>query len=410
MQPFQPHLDWIASQEASMLTLLTEWVNVNSWSDNPEGLETMAKLIATSFESLGGETEILKVAPRKQITPDDRTIEIPTGNCLRFTKHRDAPLRILLGGHMDTVFPPFSDFNAAFPLGENTLCGPGVADMKGGLIVLLTALRALERSPYAGKIGWEVLINADEEVGSISSELLWQESAKRNAIGLLFEPAMPNGSLVSARKGSANFVLTATGKAAHAGRDFAEGRSAIFAISRVINALEALSDPAHGITLNVGFVLGGGPVNIVPKHAVCRINVRAISSDDFKALILRLQQVIDEFSHDKLSEGILFRLHPEGARPPKLFDKKHEALFQTLATCAKDLDLTLHHQPSGGVSDGNILASAGLPTLDTLGVVGGNLHTNQEYVLVSSLVERATLAAYFLMKLAAREISLPGGL
>ena len=234
MRHYHQHLEWIGTQQQEMVALLESWASINSGTDNLDGLAKDLAALEQEFYHLGGTMQAIPLPPRIRIDAKGQAVEEPTGNALFISKHPKAPIRILLGGHMDTVYPATSAFQEVSHLDMNTMRGPGVADMKGGLVVLLKALDALEQSPFAGKLGWEVLITPDEEVGSQGSKALWIEGAQRHQLALLFEPAFSDGSLVSARKGSANFTVVAKGKAAHAGRDFHSGRNAISAIVRFI--------------------------------------------------------------------------------------------------------------------------------------------------------------------------------
>lgn len=395
MREYLPHLDWLSSQQEEMRALVESWSSINSWSDNLDGLRTMLVTLEAAFAPLNGTMETVSLPPRINIDQKGQAFECPHGDALRITKHPSAPIQILLGGHMDTVFPPSSPFQATQLLENNILQGPGVADMKGGLVILLKALEALENSPFAGKVGWEVLITPDEELGSAGSEQLWVAAANRHSLALLFEPSFPDGSVVTSRKGSANFTLVARGRSAHAGRDFHSGRSAISALTRFIAEAEKLTDLERGITVNIGHIEGGGPVNIVPDLAICRFNVRILHDNDFPYLLEKLYHLV---AQGQLYEGISLVLYEHAARLPKPFDEKTQALFHSIERCGKDLGIELTQTMSGGVCDGNILSTAGLATIDTLGVVGGNLHTTTEYMLLNSLTSRAMLVSYFLMK------------
>jgi len=272
--------------------------------------------------------------------------------------------------------------------------------MKGGLLVLLTALQALEKSPFSEKIGWKVLITPDEEVGSPGSCQLLVEESKNHQLGLIFEPALPNGSLVSSRKGSINYTLVVQGKASHAGRDFYLGKNAITALAQIAITAEDLTDPHKEITVNIGHIEGGGTVNIVPDQASCLINLRVKDSEDLTMVKDRLKKICKKEGENR---GVSITLHEDSERPPKPVDELTQALFDALRSCAFQLGFDLKWEPTGGVCDGNTLAHAGLSTIDTLGVVGGNLHTEEEYVLIPSLVERSLLTAQFLMHFAATE-------
>lgn len=392
----------LKTEKDEMCSLLESWVNINSHSENHSGLAEMIDALSSAFVRLDGNIEKVPLHPQKKIDAKGNISYVNLGEALVISKHREAPIQVLLAGHMDTVFPVENPFQRLKTLDENRLSGPGAADMKGGLVVLLKALETLEKSSLAGKIGWEVLINADEEIGSPCSELLFREAAQRHRIGLLFEPSYPDGAIVNERKGSFNFTVTAKGKAAHAGRDFTEGRNAINAIARFICGVNSLTNAYQGITVNVGSVQGGGPVNIVPDYAACSVNIRITHPKDTHRIKASVQEMVDGLGGPN---GISMSLHTQTVRPPKPFDAKNQQLYESLKTCAASLGIDLKWRPSGGVCDGNILSAAGLPTVDSLGVIGGGLHTPGEYLLADSLVQRSQLAAYFLMNIAMGKIS-----
>lgn len=395
-----PQLDWIDKQQEKMTALLQEWSNINSGSDNLPGLALMLQAIQKQTATLNCPSLLLNVPPRTAIDSSGNPTQISQGQALHLIKRPESPFRIFLGGHMDTVYDTSHPFQQAIRKDDNTICGPGTADMKSGLIIMLTALEAFEQHPSAKNIGWEVLINADEEVGSTGSESLLVECAKRNALGLIFEPAFPDGSLVDSRKGSANLTLVVHGRAAHAGRDFYSGRSAIAALANFIVKAEKIIHKEKGITINFGQISGGGPVNIVPNLAICRFNMRANDDAEFKQTLHQLQQLANEGEE----EGFTMKLSTQSARPPKPFDHQTQSLFETLKNCALAEGFVLKHHSSGGVCDGNILASAGLPVIDTLGAIGGEIHTSNEYVLLDSLVSRARLTARYLITLAEGQV------
>ena len=302
---------------------------------------------------------------------------------------------------MDTVYGPEHPFQTVRQVDGNTINGPGVADAKGGLCVMLIALEALERSPFADQIGWEVLINSDEEIGSPGSGPLLKQCAQRNQIGLLFEPALPDGALVGERKGSGNFDAIIRGRSAHAGRDFHHGRNAMHAAAALVVALDELNRTMPGVTVNVGRIDGGGPSNVVPDLAVVRFNCR-IPTPHFQARLEgELKRIVEEIDQ---RDGINVELIGGFRSPPKIVDPPTQKLFDQVADCGRELGLSLTWRSSGGVSDGNKLAAAGLPVIDTLGPRGGNLHSTEEFLLLDSLTERAKLTALLLMKLGAGEI------
>jgi glutamate carboxypeptidase len=253
-------------------------------------------------------------------------------------------------------------------------------------------------------MGWEVLIVPDEETGSRGSKPILEGAAKRCHLGLVFEPALPDGNLVGNRMGSGAFRITIHGKAAHAGRNPESGRNAIEAVVDAIVALRQLWSGKKGIRVNVGEIRGGGPINIVPEEAVCRFNVRVASDGDTQSVLAGIQRIIEELDR---REGFSVELRGGFGRPPKVLDDLTLQLLQHIAECGRELGLSLEWKSSGGVCDGNTLASAGLPNVDTLGPVGEGLHTPDEEVVLASIAERAQLAALFLMKLSSGEIPWP---
>lgn len=402
MPSYNNDLAKIDDEKSNMLQLLREWAHINSGSDNLPGLSKMLDQLSSHFAKLGGKIQKIDLQPRHAIDDHGASIEIPHGKALSIIKRPEAKIKVFLGGHMDTVYPATHPFQETSLLNPNTLVGPGVADMKGGLVVMLKALETFENHPLAENIGWEVLINPDEEVGSIGSKPLLIKSAQRNTLGLVFEPSLPDGSIVSSRKGSANLAIISRGKAAHAGRDFHHGRNAIIALSTFMVAAKDLTDLDRGITLNFGHITGGGPVNVVPDFALCRLNVRTTQPDDYAYICTELKKIADRLE----GEGITFTIIPQHERSPKLFDKKNQHLFEAINLCAHEVGLNLECKPSGGACDGNLLSAYGLPVIDSLGVIGNHLHTSNECMEIDSLVSRTRLITLFLLKLAGRHLNL----
>jgi glutamate carboxypeptidase len=378
MDGFAPHLAWIDSRRERMARLVADWANINSGSHNPAGLERCAGAIRPELERLGA-----------RITTQEGVIIA--------SKRPEAPVRVLLGIHYDTVYGPDDPFQRVTPTDENTLNGPGVADAKGGVVVMLTALEALERSPYAARIGWDLFLNADEELGSPGSTPIIERLAAGKVAGLLFEPCLPDGALVSERKGSGNFTATIAGRSAHAGRDPQNGRNAIHALAEFVMSVAGWTDLDRGVSVNVGRVEGGGPVNVVPDRASCRFNVRVRTAEQQHEIERGLKQLSDNVNR---RQGYSLNVEGGFTAPPKPLDASTLRLLETVRACGKELGLPIDWRPSGGVCDGNRLSAAGLPTVDTLGPRGGELHSWREYLLLDSLTERAKLAALLVMKLA----------
>jgi len=396
-------LTWINNQHQAMVSLIEKWADINSGSENIQGLNSLLRIMQKDFAILGGEAEVISLPPHKVIDLQGAVAEVPSASALRLMKRRHAPIQIFFGGHIDTVFGPASPFQKTTRLNGNTLRGPGVTDMKGGLAILLKGLEAFERSPLASVIGWEIVLNPDEEIGSVSSGHLFVEGAKRNHLGIIFEPAFSDGAFVNSRKGSANYTVTVRGKASHAGRDFHHGKNAIYALADFIQAVEALNDNPHRTTVNVGYVKGGGPVNIVPDFALCRLNIRVASAEQFASLHSQLDGIVHACQQ---RDGISISLNMDNACPPKPFDDKTKPLFEAYKLCAEELGIPFTCRESGGVCDGSRLAAAGLPTLDTAGAIGGSIHTEEEYLNLDSLTERARLLTLFLIKLATGDVSI----
>ncbi len=385
MPRYAKQLEWIDAQQGRMTRLVCEWSAINSGTGNVPGIQRQAAALVKEYAGLGGDLREIPLPPRQIINHAGQPLDEPVGHALSIIKRPDAPLRVLLGIHMDTVYGPDDPFQACEQIDANTVRGPGVADAKGGLVVMLIALEALEQSVLAGAIGWEVLINPDEEVGSVSSGYLFAQAAKRNHLGLLFEPALPDGSLVSSRKGSGNFTVVVRGRSAHAGRDFHVGRNAIVAMTELIRLLDSLNGRHPGITLNVGQVEGGGAVNVVPDLAICRFNVRATDPSQQRLVETHVREAVNEIAR---RDGITLMLHGGFSSPPKPLDSPTQRLLDHLRACGQEMNLPIQWKASGGASDGNRLAAAGLPTVDSLGVRGGEIHSANEFIHLDSLAER----------------------
>lgn len=402
MTAFTPYLDWIHTQHDEMCHLVHQWANISSGSMNLVGLSEMLNALEARFQSLGGHLQTLELDPMCIVDSQGHPMPYSLGKALLIRKRPEAPLQVFLGGHMDTVFGYDHPFQKVTQLDSNTFNGPGVADLKGGLVVMLKALEALERSPYAENIGWQVLINPDEEIDSDGSMPVFAKLAEQTHVGLLYEPTLDaQGTLAGERKGCGAFTAVVRGQAAHAGRAFDMGRSAICALAEFISAVNALNQLRPSIILNVGHIEGGGAVNIVPDLAICRMSIRTTTEDDEHWLQHQLGLLAEKINHQ---EGLSVELHGGFNIKPKRFDAKTQSLFEMMAGCGQELGLDLQWQPTGGCCDGNNLAAMGLPNIDTLGVRGGRIHSDQEFVLLDSLTERARLSALFLFKLASGQI------
>lgn len=365
----------------------------------------MHAVIAEAFGALSAEVETLPSAAQSLVTAKGEIIARPLGDCLRVVKRPQAPVRVLLAGHMDTVFAADHAFQCDRMIDADTMNAPGGADMKGGILVMLYALMAVERSRFADRIGYEVILNADEEIGSPGSAAILRDAAKRAQFAMVYEPAMADGTLAGARKGSGNFSAVFAGKAAHAGRDHAAGRNAVVAAAGFMTAIDALSAKRAGLTVNVAKLDGGGPNNVVPDNAVVRFNVRVEKADDADWFTGEARRLI---AATNARDGFAAHLHGDFGRPPKPMTPQLEAFFHALKDCGVELGLDIGWKATGGVCDGNNIAAAGIPVIDTLGARGGDIHSPSEFVRLDSLEERAKLSALLLLRVAAGDVPNPG--
>ena len=385
-----------AAQAAPMLAQVEAWSLVNSGSGNLVGLADVAALLTDAFAVLPGEVNLREAAPVEAVDPTGKSFAIEHGRNLHLVVRSDAPVQLLLTGHMDTVFAADHAFQALTWIEDGVLGGPGVADMKGGIAVMLAALEAVERSPLAAKLGYEVVINSDEEVGSPGSAALIAAAARGKRAALTYEPAaLPDGTLAGARPGSGNFSFVISGKSAHAGRNPEDGRNAVVAAADLALRLAKAKGPR--LSVNVARVDGGGPNNVVPDHAVLRVNLRPATIEDQA----RAQGLIDGAVAMVAAEHqVAIHAHGGFGRPPKPMDAAADQLFGLVRQAGTDLGQAIRWQPSGGVCDGNNIAACGVPVIDTMGVRGGKIHSMEEYLIVESLAERAALSAVTLLRLA----------
>lgn len=375
------------------------WSQISSGSRNLDGLYAQAEALEAAFGALG-PVERRALAPSEQIDAVGRVQTQDHPPCLIVRVRPEAPVQAVLTGHYDTVFPAGTDFLSVERRADGALHGPGIADMKGGLSVMLGALEALETSDEKARLGYTVVLSPDEEIGSLASAPVLAEAAKGAHVGLTYEPAVASGALVAARKGSGNFAAVFAGRSAHAGREFDKGANAIAAAARFAAAIDALNGVHEGATLNVSKIDGGGPTNVVPDTAVVRFNVRL--PDD--AARRWVEAAIAVALKSAATGGVSGDLHGGITRPPKPFDQAQRALFEAVRGCGEALGQSLVWEPSGGVCEGNNLHAAGLPNVDTLGVRGGDIHSTNEHAWPDSFGERAMLSAALLMKLASGEV------
>ncbi|MCK9544557.1 MAG: hydrolase [Novosphingobium sp.] len=368
------------------------WAAINSGTGNLAGLERMAALLADAFAVLPGDVTLRDSAPVERIGADGRPVPVSHGRHLVVQVRPQAERRVLLTGHMDTVFPADHAFQTCIWLDESRINGPGTADMKGGLSLMLAALEAFEATGPG--LGYDVLVNSDEETGSLSSSALISELAAGKLAALTYEPALPGGVMARARPGSGNFVAVVTGRTAHAGRNPEDGRNAIVAAGNL--ALRLSGARRAGLSVNPARIEGGGPNNMVPALAVLHFNVRPATDVDLAAARSAIDSAIAAVSRE---HEVHIHLHGAFGRRPKPISEGTRQLFTLVQGAAADLGEALSWQDTGGVCDGNNIAATGVPVIDTMGACGGAIHSPDEFLDVASLEMRARLSALTLYRL-----------
>lgn len=387
----------LAAAAPDMIARTRAWSAINTGSYNIPGLKTLAPKLADAFSALEADVELVEGPGFDNVGADGRVVQMHTGPIVQVTSRPSAPIQVVLSGHYDTVFPP-GTFETIRDLDNGQINGPGMADMKGGLSLMLEALKTFETGPFKDRLGYRIVITPDEEIGNFASSAALTSAARSGAhIGMTYEPAMETGAMSGGRKGSAVFDIVLHGRAAHAGRAKEEGRSAIEAAAELALGLEALNGQREGVTFNVGAIEGGSPVNIVPDLAVVRFGARA---PDAEASAWATREVERLFARASARDGIHGHLHGGFYRPPKPRNAAQQALFDAVHATGQAIGLELEFVDTGGVCEGNNIFAAGVPNVDTLGVRGGRIHSNEEFVIVDSFAERATLSALILNRLA----------
>ena len=383
--------------DTPMLAAVEAWAAVNSGTGNLAGLKTIAGMLADAFAVLPGTVRLVEPDPVESVDAAGQVQTIVRGDHLHVRVRPDAPVQLLLTGHMDTVFPADHPFQSLTWREPGVLNGPGTADMKGGIAVILAALTALEASPLAPRIGYDVMINSDEETGSHASAALIAELAKSKAAALTYEPALPDGTLAGARPGSGNFSVSIHGRSAHAGRNPEEGRNALIAAADLALRLNALKSP--DLKVNPAKIDGGGPNNVVPDQAILRVNMRPATPAAMAAAEAALRDAMAAVARE---HDVHCHLHGGFNRPPKPLDEPATRLFELVRDCGALLGIAIDWKATGGVCDGNNIAACGVPVVDTMGPRGGAIHSADEFLIVDSLPERARLSALTMLRLAER--------
>jgi glutamate carboxypeptidase len=404
--------DRLAARQGELVEQLAELVAIPSGQGHVPGLDLMREKLVARLEALGATTTIEAGDERPHwLLGASDAAPPPTAICSRPIE--GAGPKILIAGHLDTVHDPEDDFISLTHEADGISRGPGAADMKGGLLVALAALEALDAEGI--ECHWSYLLNSDEETGTFCSERHLEDAARQHDVGLVIEPALPDGSLVVERMGSGQFMIEVDGLGAHVGREFERGISAVKTLAEVMTQVLDLADPANGKIVNIGPLKGGGATNAVPEHAACWGNMRFADPDSQAALAEQFDAIEARWATDELGRTLpddhlpRVTIHRTFNRPAKPQTEGVTAIAMAARAVAEALGGEMPFGKTGGVCDANVLQSVGLPCVDTLGIRGGNLHRRDEYVEIESLWERAALFAILMKRIAMDEADLELG-
>lgn len=373
-------LDHVRNQEALLVGLLRDLTESESPSSHPESHDRMRYTLVSALEQVGYAVRQTGYAgvPRHVYARPAR-------------RERGAPIQLLIG-HYDTVWPIGTIGERPFTVDGNVIRGPGVFDMKGGLVQMVLALKTLADLGLAPAVTPVVFVNADEEIGSRTSTRYIRTLARHAARAFVLEPAMgERGELKTERKGVGRFTITVHGVAAHAGLDPGSGASAILELSHVIQKLFAMNDVARGISINVGTVDGGIQPNVIAPHSTAVVDVRVPTVADGDEIERRIHGLAP------VTPGVRLRVEGRIGRPSMEATPRNRRLWEVARRVGSDLGLELQSVRAGGGSDGNT-TSQYTATLDGLGPVGDGAHAGHEFLYIDKTLERAALLAMLLLE------------
>jgi glutamate carboxypeptidase len=371
-------------RQPQMLEMISQLVRLESPTEDRAAVNRCVDLVEGWIKASGGKGQ-----RHKQKSAGDLLVG-------RFGPARSRVKPLMLLGHLDTVWPLGTLTKMPFRLAQGRAWGPGVLDMKAGVVMGLSALRILQQ---VGQLTRPVvfLLNSDEETGSQHSRALTESLAKQSEAVFVLEPAQaPNAAYKTARKGVANYRLQVHGVPAHSGVDFSQGHSAILELGRQIERASAFTDLAKGITVNAGVIGGGTRSNVVPAQAWAELDVRIAKRRDVERLDKRFRSLrpVDRHCRLEVTGGL--------NRPPMERTPATVNLFRRAATMARRLGFQLQDAATGGGSDGNFTSALGIPTLDGMGAVGEGAHADRESILLDALVPRTALLAAMIGGLAVK--------
>jgi glutamate carboxypeptidase len=378
-RPREKILRYVESQAEAQLRFVVDLCEQNSYTYNKQGSDRVAETVIDHLENL---------LPSHQILKEDETGDH------HILKNKPKSRAVYLVGHLDTVFPREHAFQRC-SLEVNRLYGPGTADMKGGLAVLVYALKALDSVGLIDSMSIAMILNADEEIGSPTSQAIF-EAERTNALACLVgECGGPNGEVVLSRNGKMGGRMDCFGEGRHVGEATHEKSSAILELAHKILELESFNAILPGVTVNVGRIEGGLGPSTVPEHASALVDVRWEDEHHREALRKEIEGRICATS----KPGCRTEFHVLNARPAMPLHDGTRALYSMLRTAGERLGAQIPSEHRRGTSDANFFGVAGVPTLDGLGPVGAKDHTPDEYILVPSLKQRTALAALLMVDL-----------
>ena len=369
----------VAAALPAYLEDLERLVNIDCGSYTKAGVDEVGRWTAARLRELGGE-----VATHADDGDLGDTViaEIPGDD-------PDGPALLCIG-HLDTVFDPGTAAARPFRIKDGIATGPGVTDMKSGLLAGLYAITALRQAKGGLPLSRLVFVaNPDEEIGSPASSPHIRRAAEGVDACLVLECARANGDIVSSRKGNLGLAITVTGRAAHAGIEPQKGRSAILEAARIVTDLQALNGRWPGVTINVGVISGGTRPNVVPERCSLEVDVRAVT----RGALVEAEAAIRAIAEPKVVPDLSMVVDEVGRHWPMEKLERSGRLVGHVATLARELGFEVHDAATGGASDANTTAGMGVPTLDGLGPIGGLDHAPGEYLEVNSIVPRTTLLA-----------------
>ncbi|WP_068505212.1 M20 family metallopeptidase [Paenibacillus kribbensis] len=369
------------NKEADMLDLIEKLVNIDSGTFYKAGVDQVGNVLASAYQALG-----FQVAVDRQSERGDHLVIVHPEE-----QHPD----ILMIGHMGTVFPVGTPQSRPFSRDESFAYGPGVYDMKASLVMMLFAIKSLIEEGDESFKRIKIILNSDEEHGSIYSRELIEREAASVKYALIVEPSDMTGRLITGRRGGGKFELLVTGKAAHSGEEPEKGRSAIGELAHKIVQLHALTDPNAGVHVNVGVISGGTTSNTIAAHAKASIDVRMETPEQ----VVELERKIKHICGAPTIEGTTLVLQGGITRPPMIKNANTEHLLKIVQEEAMQLGESLTDMKIGSGSDGNLTSTVGIATIDALGPRGGNAHTAEEFMDIESLVPRTRLLANVIKRL-----------